>query len=332
VRHPDLHVADQDLLALADHELSATRAQEVRTHLETCWTCRTRMREIDETIAHFVHLHHDTLDTQVPPAEGPRALLRARLAEMAQTQPARSTWLQFANWKTSARALSATAACFLLLMLGLIAQRQITSHELAASRTHSATGSIPNRKLTPGAIRSVRITDVCSQGHSDKNREVPVNIEQKVFQEYGMSGVQEKDYEVDYLITPELGGSDDIQNLWPEPYTATDWSAYVKDALEDRLHQMVCTGQLDLPTAQHEISTDWISAYKKYFHTEKPLQHSAALTEQSMENRNNKKNVGTATLAGCPISRVLCEKWGFSAQARRSSSVYSESSEVPDVS
>ena len=45
----------------------------------------------------------------------------------------------------------------------------------------------------------------------------------------------------------------------------------MKDALEEHLHQMVCSGQLDLSTAQRDIATDWIAAYKKYFHTDRPL-------------------------------------------------------------
>jgi hypothetical protein len=53
--------------------------------------------------------------------------------------------------------------------------------------------------------------------------------------------------------------------------SATIWNARVKDALEDRLHQLVCRGDIDLPTAQREISSDWIGAYKKYFHTDKPV-------------------------------------------------------------
>ena len=31
-----------------------------------------------------------------------------------------------------------------------------------------------------------------------------------------------------------------------------------------KLHKLVCAGQLDLKTAQREIATDWIEAYKKY--------------------------------------------------------------------
>jgi hypothetical protein len=76
---------------------------------------------------------------------------------------------------------------------------------------------------------------------------------------------------VDYLITPALGGADDIHNLWPESNRATGWNAQVKDALEDHLRELVCEGQVDLQTAQRDIATNWIEAYKKYFHTDRPL-------------------------------------------------------------
>jgi hypothetical protein len=38
----------------------------------------------------------------------------------------------------------------------------------------------------------------------------------------------------------------------------------VKDALERKLHKLVCAGQLDLKTAQREIASDWINAYQRY--------------------------------------------------------------------
>jgi hypothetical protein len=98
-----------------------------------------------------------------------------------------------------------------------------------------------------------------------------LELRRRVFALYGMPGADPNAYEVDYLITPALGGADDIGNLWPQSYRATIWNARVKDALEDRLHDLVCRGDLDLPTAQHEISSDWIGAYKKYFHTDKPI-------------------------------------------------------------
>jgi hypothetical protein len=81
-------------------------------------------------------------------------------------------------------------------------------------------------------------------------------------------------YQIDYLINPQLGGTNDVRNLWPQPYASTVWNAYVKDALEDRLHEMVCKQQIDLASAQNAIATDWISAYKKYFHTSEPIEDS----------------------------------------------------------
>jgi len=38
----------------------------------------------------------------------------------------------------------------------------------------------------------------------------------------------------------------------------------VKDALERKLHKLVCAGQLDLEKAQHEIASNWVEACKKY--------------------------------------------------------------------
>jgi hypothetical protein len=132
------------------------------------------------------------------------------------------------------------------------------------------TVSVPDSRLTPGAALLVSRGAVCSQANT-KNKAVPAALRQRVFEEYGIKGAAPQAYEVDYLITPALGGADDIHNLWPHSYSTAAWNARVKDALEDRLREMVCDGNLDLRQAQQEIATDWIAAYKKYFHTDKPL-------------------------------------------------------------
>jgi hypothetical protein len=135
--------------------------------------------------------------------------------------------------------------------------------------TRAAALSAPEPRLTPGAVVLLGRAEVCA-AERDNNRTVPGALQRRVFDEYGISSANARAYEVDYLITPALGGSDDIRNLWPQPYAATVWNAHVKDALEDRLRTMVCDGEVDLATAQHELSRDWISAYKKYFHTDRP--------------------------------------------------------------
>jgi hypothetical protein len=105
--------------------------------------------------------------------------------------------------------------------------------------------------------------------HEEVVRAVPSSLRQQVFREYGIVNPRPEDYEIDYLITPGLGGADDIHNLWPEPTSSSAWNARVKDALEERLHQLVCDGELDLPTAQRAIAADWITAYKKYLGTDR---------------------------------------------------------------
>jgi hypothetical protein len=38
----------------------------------------------------------------------------------------------------------------------------------------------------------------------------------------------------------------------------------MKDQLENRLKKLVCTEQLSLEAAQHEIATDWLKTYNTY--------------------------------------------------------------------
>jgi hypothetical protein len=143
------------------------------------------------------------------------------------------------------------------------------------ARQHAPLGSavivsVPDSTLTPGATLIASRQAICAQANI-KNKAVPVALQKRVFQEYGIAGAQPRAYEIDYLITPALGGAEDIHNLWPHSYSATIWNSEVKDALEDRLRDLVCDGTLELPEAQREIANNWIAAYKKYLHTDRPL-------------------------------------------------------------
>jgi hypothetical protein len=134
----------------------------------------------------------------------------------------------------------------------------------------------PDSQLTPGATVPVTRDEVCSSTSTTAVSEIPVALKQKVLELYGLSPAQSDGYELDYLITPELGGATDVHNLWPEPYRNV-WNARVKDQLEDRLHRLVCHGDVDLVTAQHDIATDWIAAYHKYFHAQSPVSDGSTL-------------------------------------------------------
>jgi anti-sigma factor RsiW len=273
----DVHPSGQELLGAADGELSAARSAQVHAHLAACWDCRARMAEIEGTIADFARAHRQTLDPQLPPIAGPRALLRAQLAELAAKPPTASWgWLFQFNW--AAGAAFACVALFIAAVAGsLLFQHSPLRSANSTTAASFERGAEPDPKLTPGATRRAVVGDVCSQAREEVVAEVSTSLRQAVFQEYGIANAHASDYEIDYLIAPGLGGVEDIHNLWPEPYTSSMWNARVKDDLEERLHEMVCAGQLDLSTAQRDIATDWISAYRKYFHSDRPLPLSSDL-------------------------------------------------------
>jgi hypothetical protein len=261
------HLSDQELVLAVDGELSPARAEQVAAHLVECWPCRARKQEMEQAIADFVHLHRGHLDPLLPPPAGPRALLKALLAELASAPPPRSIrWPQIFAWKQAAAAL---------LFGAVVAAGYYYWNPSNASRPalRSVPVSFPEPSLTPGAVTTVNRDQICASPEP-KNRTVPVSLQRKVFEEYGIPRAEPRAYEVDYLITPALGGADDIRNLWPQSNSSAVWNARVKDALEDRLHTMVCDGGLDLVAAQHDISSDWIAAYRKYFNTDEPLERA----------------------------------------------------------
>ena len=122
---------------------------------------------------------------------------------------------------------------------------------------------LPDPKLTPGDILDVTPQDFCVVGYSSKVRAVPQSVKNQAYEEYGITSHQPGAYEVDHLISLELGGSNSLRNLWPQSYKGL-WNAHTKDELENKLHDMVCSGGLDMKTAQQAIATNWIAAYHKY--------------------------------------------------------------------
>jgi hypothetical protein len=112
---------------------------------------------------------------------------------------------------------------------------------------------------------------MCGADRLGPTQPIPDAVRLAVFARYGADHRRAAEYELDYLVTPELGGAADARNLWPQPFARTPWNAYVKDELERLFHRFVCDGTMELAVAQREMATDWISAYKRYFNTESPL-------------------------------------------------------------
>jgi hypothetical protein len=122
----------------------------------------------------------------------------------------------------------------------------------------------PDKSLTPGATRQVDLKTLCTPGSTETARHVTAATKKAVFARYGFKEGSYKpgNYEIDHLISLELGGSNEIENLWPQHYSEP-WGARQKDVVETALHRCVCNQQLSIQQAQHIIVTDWINQYQK---------------------------------------------------------------------
>jgi hypothetical protein len=135
--------------------------------------------------------------------------------------------------------------------------------------------TIPNLTKTPGAVRpGLTKTKICAIKWGKDERHVTDLMKKQVFADYGYSGYDDarcvadahhNTCEIDHLISRELGGADDTKNLWPQSYGTTPWNAHLKDKLENRLHVEMCAGRISLKTARDLLTTDWRSAYVRYY-------------------------------------------------------------------
>ncbi|MFA5954640.1 MAG: HNH endonuclease [Patescibacteria group bacterium] len=122
---------------------------------------------------------------------------------------------------------------------------------------------LPDHDCTPGAIFSNASKDeICVQGYSASVRNVSTLTKEAIYQAYGLAYPQTFGaYEADHLIPLELGGSNDVANLFPEAADPKP-GYHEKDLVENFLHQEVCAGRVGLGAAQRQIARDWLAVYR----------------------------------------------------------------------
>jgi 5-methylcytosine-specific restriction endonuclease McrA len=126
-------------------------------------------------------------------------------------------------------------------------------------------GPLPDAACTPGARYSrVGKRRVCTPGYAGSVRNVPESRKRAVYAAYSSPHYNGRTGEVDHLVSLELGGSNSISNLFPEPAEPRPGS-HEKDRLENRLHSEICSGEISLGRAQRVIATDWVKAYRARF-------------------------------------------------------------------
>jgi len=123
---------------------------------------------------------------------------------------------------------------------------------------------VPDPAKTPGDVLTTDKDTICTKGYTKTVRNVPEFLKGQIYRSYGITEHKAKEYEIDHLISLELGGSNSARNLWPESYETQPLNAHTKDKLENRMHSLICKGKLDLKQAQDEIAKDWMGAYRKY--------------------------------------------------------------------
>lgn len=251
-------------------EITADTRASIDAHLAVCARCRSRHEALGNAAATLFDGLQDEDREHAAEAHIRRTHLATRLTKEARrdARPALRAWVNPRPLRFAAAAVAAT----ITVVIGLTFREQPT-HVGRPSHTEGEVGARPIASLTPGAVVDRAIHEVC-RGTSSEPWAVPMSVRQEVLRNYGMEHVPEHEYELDYLVTPALGGTADPRNLWPERYASPLWNARVKDELEGLLPQLVCEGKVELATAQRDIARDWIAAYKKYFRTDRPIKAS----------------------------------------------------------
>lgn len=112
---------------------------------------------------------------------------------------------------------------------------------------------LPDPSCTPGAIDPTATLAIVCGTSTETRRHVTVATKRAVLAEYGVAWADRATVEVDHEIPIELGGSNSISNLWPQPIAM----ARVKDVQENAAHRLVCSGKATLEDEQKRFLTDW---------------------------------------------------------------------------
>jgi len=208
------HLRDEELLLLMDGE-AGTRQAEWSAQVAACERCGERRAQLEQAMANWVASRPPVA---LPAMEVPLANLRRGLESHSRR------WLRYA-----------AAACVMAAVAGGV---------LWNTHLRAPAGPLPDARLTPGAARALTRAEVCGLAEEDGERQAPVELARRVFRDYRIARPRARAYELDYLISPALGGAEEARNLWPRLYAAGVWNARVKEALEDELRAQACSSAL----------------------------------------------------------------------------------------
>jgi uncharacterized repeat protein (TIGR02543 family) len=180
----------------------------------------------------------------------------------------------FLNWTgactgtTATCTITASGATTAAATFAKLPTDQVTLAKRTKVAGCTVRGPLPDRRCSPGAIYEDAVPPlICAANYPATVKAVPVSEQNRVYTEYGIKRPRSAGaYEMDQIVPVELGGSDNIANLYPE--AATPAPGYkVKDKLERKLRSLVCSGHLSLRLAQRDLASNWVLLYKHTFRT-----------------------------------------------------------------
>lgn len=127
--------------------------------------------------------------------------------------------------------------------------------------THSCVA--PNPDVTTETIKQT----ICVAGYAKSVRpssSYTNAVKAKLLREAGLDASRMSDFELDHIVPLALGGHPrKLANLALQPWDG-EHGAERKDALEIRLHSLVCRGEVPLNEAQVCIANDWEACAAQY--------------------------------------------------------------------
>ena len=124
-----------------------------------------------------------------------------------------------------------------------------------------------NGAIDPSVTQENIQQTICVSHYTDKVRPPTSYTNRIKLQLLAMAGIDAShasEYELDHIIPLAVGGEPwAVENLQLQLWEGTD-GAKRKDRIEKKLQCLVCTEQVTLVVAQHEIADDWQAAYHHY--------------------------------------------------------------------
>ncbi|MEK7648654.1 MAG: HNH endonuclease [Patescibacteria group bacterium] len=117
--------------------------------------------------------------------------------------------------------------------------------------------NMPDERCTPGDIfPQATAEQICVPGYSRKARNVSVSQKNRIYASYGIRSHRVGEYNIDHLISLQLGGSNEDSNLWPEAENPRP-GYHEKIKVENFLHGELCKGEITLRQAQRLVGQHW---------------------------------------------------------------------------